>query len=580
MLQKTIESSLSILRESGAYGRVDNIGLLEIYGADAQRFLQSQTTNDVLKLVELSSQLSCILDRKAHVKAFFQLYRKHKSFRIIAETDQIARIMTHLDSYRFNDKVEFVDACNQGVFFAVEGPKALQCVASALRAPGPESLQHDVCDAKLFQNACHVFRKSLTGEDGYLIRVSGNDVDSVVPKLEAICKKAGMTELTPELLEISRIESGMPIFGLDFSEDNFLPETGLEDKTVSYTKGCFLGQEVLARVKSQGAPTRGLVGLIFTPEDHTVVKFDTKISTDSGDIAWLKSSCFSPTLNTTIALAFVKRDYRVPDKKIEAKIDGEPCLVTVKILPFVQSRSVADRAREFYEKALRLYTKEANDNAQSEAVSLLREALDLDPKFEDAYEALGVILHKRGQIDEAIALMKKLVELNADSVMAHTNLSVFYVEKGLKDEAEEEKAISLSIRMREIAQQASQAQKDEDDKKRRMEEATQRLEMFKQVLEIDSEDLLANYGIGSCLVALEKFEEAVPFLKKAIEIKASHTVAYVALAEAYEGLGQDQDAAATYALGIEVASKRGDMSPMNDMQRRLSALKARLNNAQ
>jgi folate-binding protein YgfZ len=580
MLQKTIESSLSILRECGAYGRVENIGLLEIYGADAPRFLQSQTTNDVLKLEEMSSQLSCILDRKAHVKAFFQLYRKHKSFRIIAETDQIARIMTHLDSYRFADKVEFVDASNQGVFFAVQGPKALQCVASALHSPGSESLQHDVCDSKVFQHPCHVFRKSLTGEDGFLIRISANDVDSIVPKLEAICKKADMTELTPELLEVSRIESGMPIFGVDFSEDNFLPEAGLEDKAVSYTKGCFLGQEVLARVKSQGAPTRGLVGLIFRSEDHASVKLDTKISTDSGDIAWVKSNCFSPTLNTTIALAFVKREFRVPDKKIEGNIEGKPCTVTVKMLPFVQSRSSTERAREFYERALRLYTKEANDAAQSEAVSLLREALDLDPKFEDAYEALGVILHKRGQIDEAINLMKRLVELNPDSVMAHTNLSVFYVEKGLKDEAEEEKAISLSIRMREVAQQASQAQKDEEDKKRRMEEATQRLEMFKQVLEIDNDDLLANYGIGSCLVALDRFEEAISYLKKAIEIKASHTVAYVALAEAYEGLGKDQEAIDTYVLGIEVASKRGDMSPMNDMQRRLLILQARLKNAQ
>lgn len=581
MLQTSIDSALHALRESGAFGRLEDMGMLSVLGPDATRFLQSQTTNDVAKLAELSTQLSCILDRKAHVKAFFQLYRKHKSFRILAEKEQIEKILFHLDTYRFADKVEFVSETERVKFFAVQGPKALQCIAKGLQSQSlVESLQHDLCDTKLFHHPCLVFRKSICGEDGFVICTSAADADKLAKEMEAVCRQAAMVEFTPELLETARIESGMPIYGLDFSETNFLPEAGLEEKTISYTKGCFLGQEVLARVKSQGAPTRGLVGLVFAAGVTNTFPIDSKVATDSGDVAWIKSNCYSPTLKTTIALAFVKRDFRVPDKILEAKIDGKHYTVTVKMLPFVQSRSLDDRARECYEQALRIYAKATDDAAQSEAVALLRQALELNPKLEDAYEALGVILHKQGQIDEAIELMKTLVELNADSVMAHTNLSVFYVEKGLKDEAEEEKAISLSIRMREAAQQATQTQKDEEEKKRRIEEATQRLDMFTQVLEIDSEDLLANYGIGSCLVALEKFEEALPYLKKAIEIKSTHTVAYVSLAEAYEGLGRDDEAIDTYTTGIEVASKRGDMSPMNDMQRRLIALRARLKNAQ
>ncbi len=80
-------------------------------------------------------------------------------------------------------------------------------------------------------------------------------------------------------------------------------------------------------------------------------------------------------------------------------------------------------------------------------------------------------------------------------------------------------------------------------------------------------------------MALDRFEEAVPYLTKALEIKPTHTVAYLALAEAYEGLGEHDRAIETYTNGIEVASKRGDMSPMNDMQRRVLALRARLQNA-
>lgn len=580
MLQTSLEKSLKSLREIGAFGRLVDLGMLSIHGPDATRFLQSQTTNDVAKLPELSSQLSCILDRKAHVKAFFQLYRKHKSYRILADKEQIEKILLHLDTYRFADKVEFVDESEHTAFFAVQGPKALQCVATGLQFQSQiEFLQHDLCDTKLFHHPCLVFKRSVCGEEGFVIGTAKANADDLFKDLEAVCREHALVELHPELIETARIEAGMPVYGIDFSELNFLPEAGLEDKTISYTKGCFLGQEVLARVKSQGAPTRGLVGLLFDdPVDNTIAP-DSKVSTAGGDVAWIKSNCYSPTLNKTIALAFVKRDFRVPDKTFEAKVGDKHHRVTVKMLPFVKSRSPIERARDCYERALAIYTKESDDSHQSEAVQLLEEALQLNPKLEDAYEALGVILHKRGEIDQAIRLMQTLVTLNADSVMAHTNLSVFYVEKGMKEEAEEEKAISLSIRMREAAAQANQQKQAEAEKQKRTEEASQRLDMFKQVLEIDGEDLLANYGIGSCLVALDRFDEAVPYLTKALEIKPTHTVAYLALAEAYEGLGEHDRAIETYTNGIEVASKRGDMSPMNDMQRRVLALRARLQNA-
>ncbi|MFX8389399.1 hypothetical protein ABTL55_19245, partial [Acinetobacter baumannii] len=76
---------MSIAIKDGFYTRADGYGLLEVYGADATRFLQAQTTNDINQLAEYSSQTACLLDRKAHIEAYFQIYRKHQSYRIIAE---------------------------------------------------------------------------------------------------------------------------------------------------------------------------------------------------------------------------------------------------------------------------------------------------------------------------------------------------------------------------------------------------------------------------------------------------------------------------------------------------------------
>ncbi|HEY9786186.1 MAG TPA: tetratricopeptide repeat protein, partial [Candidatus Obscuribacterales bacterium] len=212
------------------------------------------------------------------------------------------------------------------------------------------------------------------------------------------------------------------------------------------------------------------------------------------------------------------------------------------------------------------------EDEDPQSVKLLEEALMLDPQLEDAYEVLGVILSKRDRLDEAIALMHKLADLNPDSVMAHANLSVFYLEKGDKEKAEEEKAVSMSIRMRLAAREATRAMKEEQERKQKKEEAKERMEMFSQVLEIDSEDLLANYGMGDCLVVLEEYEKAIPYLNKALAVKPMHTVAYVALARALNGLGRTKEAVDALNRGIEVASRKGDMTPLKEMQQQLAML--------
>jgi tetratricopeptide (TPR) repeat protein len=92
--------------------------------------------------------------------------------------------------------------------------------------------------------------------------------------------------------------------------------------------------------------------------------------------------------------------------------------------------------RELYQSALRLY----REDRLQEAISALEEALETDPQFSDAYEVLGLLYEKKGDIDRAISVTKKLAEADPDHVMAHTNLSRFYVRKGMIQEAEREQA--------------------------------------------------------------------------------------------------------------------------------------------
>src|SRR5208283_759677 len=101
------------------------------------------------------------------------------------------------------------------------------------------------------------------GEIGYFFWVSGSRVQQFRERAEKACSSLGFVQLDTEVLETARLEAGLPKYGVDFSEENLLPETALEEIAASYTKGCFLGQEVLARIKSHGAPARALMGLLF-----------------------------------------------------------------------------------------------------------------------------------------------------------------------------------------------------------------------------------------------------------------------------------------------------------------------------
>jgi folate-binding protein YgfZ len=572
----TLELDQSIdttsLRTNGAWGPA-GLRYIRVYGEHANRYLQAQTTNDINLLTVGDSHLNCLIDRKSRPVGVFQVYKLANDFAIICDTTQREVIWDHLEKFKFADKVYF-DAILVS-FLTVQGPKSRSVIQKLLDGIPPRDLfDKDATTGTVEGCAIQIFKMSLTGEEGYLIVVLNEDFDTVKAKLKAVAETAGLEDLTEQKLDVARVEAGFPKLGIDFSDDNLLAETTLSETAVSYTKGCFQGQEVLARVRTQGSPSRALVGLIVSPPPATPFKLDTEIEFQGETIGWIKSNFYSEFLKKFIAIALVKRDYRTPGKVRDVKINGSSATVTVELLPLYQGKSPGELARGLYEDALSLFAKEdeSKESEDWQSINLLKEALTLDPLFEDAYESLGVILSRRGQLDEAIELMEYLAKLNPDSVMAHTNLSVFYVEKGWKEKAEDEKAISMSIRMRMAAAQASKSKQDEEQRKATQQETLERMGMFQQVLEIDEDDQLANHGYGDCLVELSRFEEAIPHLKKSLAAKPTNSNGYLVLARAYEGLSRIDDAKETYETGIDVAAKRGDMEPLKKMKERLGQL--------
>ena len=552
-----------------------DFGLLSLKGPDAKRFLQSQCTSDVNALASKQGQPSSLLDRKALIIAYFHLYcLSQEHYLLAAPKIQIDALKSHLDRFIFADKVEIEEedfaACT-----LLSGETTALKVRNLTKKLGTNNKQELSLQDLIKTDAGYILRLPMQSTDCFLFfsKEGGQSPALALPELDA------------KEIEARRVEAGYALLAVDY-KDTLLVELSLASPAVSYTKGCFQGQEVLARVKAQGSPTRQLMGLVLDRALNLAPMSEIRLAPgqdsankDSANreiAGTIASQAYSPRLQKHLALAFLKRDLRVPGRKLEISTESGPVTGEVTTLPFIENKSDADLAKVLFDQALDLFTRQ-NDTEQ--AIERLEEALYLNPAYEDAFEALGVILSKHenaeGYIDKAISVMEKLVALNPDSIMAHANLSVFYLEKGDKEKAEEEKAISMSIRMREAAKLAMQEKKEKEDKEALIKESQERIKMFLQVLEIDADDLFANQGLGNCYNILGEYDKAEEYLQKAIAIKPNHTQCYEDLAAALAGQGKIKEAVSAYQKGIEVAAQKGDMQPLKRMKEKLSALEAK-----
>jgi tetratricopeptide (TPR) repeat protein len=255
---------------------------------------------------------------------------------------------------------------------------------------------------------------------------------------------------------------------------------------------------------------------------------------------------------------------------------------------------------ELYRAGLKLHR--AKDYAG--AVAQLELAVAADPRLADAWEALGVIYDKLGRLDEAIAATEKLVELQPDEVMPHTNLSRFYVKKGLKEKAELEQGKARLIGWKQELAQGGAAKANELQQAQApsaepqapsivsfldapaapsapptaaplassTEALAKKIEQFEKLVAHNAQDVLSRFTLGRAYLEARRFDDAVRTLEELLTIKTDYTAAFVLLGDAYEGGGKIARAIKTWKRGVELAQSKGDLHPRNQMQERLARL--------
>ncbi len=316
----------------GLIGR-GNRAILALRGGDRADWLQGFVTNEVKGLRPGAGNYAFATDRMGRVVFDVNVLVRDDAVWLDLDRDRVAGARKHLDRYIITEDVAIEDLTGAVVRFGLLGPGAAE-LAQRIGLDGLsalarlQSLRIDVAGMEVIA-VRHDFAGVLGAE---LIVTQPDAAEAVRAALWSAGEPLGIAEVSAEALDVLRIEAGIPWMGRDISEDTLPPETGQIDRGISYQKGCYLGQEIIERMRSRGGLARQLVGLKLDgatpPVPGAVVEVE---GSATGNVT---SVCMSPAVGATIGLGYVRPAHAAPGTTVTTRVDGAAVMGAVAELPF------------------------------------------------------------------------------------------------------------------------------------------------------------------------------------------------------------------------------------------------------
>ena len=290
---------MDALRESAAWLDLSARGKIRVTGEDRARLLHAMTTQDVQALTPGQGCYAFFLNAQGRILGDVNIFCREDSFLLDTEPETRQKLFDHIDRYIIADDVTLEDATGEMATLAVEGPQAA-AVLEHLGAPLPEADY-----ATRSWSGSIVARVSSTGAGGYSIFMLPTKKLELIEALTA----ARIPQATPEEVRAIRIEHGKPRYGEEITERYLVQETA-QLNAVSFTKGCYLGQEIVERVRSRAQIHRVLRRLTIDATEPPPA--GTKLKSGDADSAEIASAIYSPALGKVAALAYVRTQFAEP----------------------------------------------------------------------------------------------------------------------------------------------------------------------------------------------------------------------------------------------------------------------------
>ena len=284
---------------------------ISLRGSDRVRWLNGMVTNNVRDLAVGQGVYAFLLNPQGHILGDLYAYNRGESITVDTDAGQLEKILATFDHYIIMDDVEVANLSEKMTSLGIAGPKAREVMGkAAIELPDLQPLQfHEIqCDCECGCLNCTIIRTDDVIES-YEIWLTAEHVRPLWNQLV----KAGASPIGFEALELQRIASGIPRYGVDIRERD-LPQETEQARALNFNKGCYVGQEIVERIRSRGAVHRKFTGFLVDAAEPIAV--GSKVVSGEKEVGEITSAASLPGANKTVALGYIRREVGVPGREV------------------------------------------------------------------------------------------------------------------------------------------------------------------------------------------------------------------------------------------------------------------------
>jgi folate-binding protein YgfZ len=287
----------------------------EFTGADRVRYLNAILTNNVKGLADHHGDVSLLLNPQGRILAEIETYSFPEKIFAVSFAMIRERLVELIEKYIIMDDVTLTDLTESLGTLAFEGPKAVTCAAKLTGLELEKLAELELRECMVGSIPCSVNKRTLGGVAGVEFLAERKNLEALWKVLLASAKENGGGATGYTALNALRLEQGVPWFRYDFGDKQIPHEAGLQDSHISYTKGCYTGQEIVERVRSRGQVNRTRVMLKLETED--LPEANSALLFEGKDVGYVTRVAFSPVANAFIGMGYVRREQSAPGSKLE-----------------------------------------------------------------------------------------------------------------------------------------------------------------------------------------------------------------------------------------------------------------------
>lgn len=329
----SVAAEHAAVRHAVGLSDLSHRGKLRVTGDDRIKWLQSIISNDILPLQPGQGRYSSFLTHKGKMLGYFRLYIQPDAVWIedVGEVGD-ATFQALRKFLLYGTKAKMDNCLESWGLLLVSGPKAAELIAAAFGTDVRSLGLLNQIPATIGGHPALIIRTEETGEQDFELLLPADGVTAAWEQLMTAGTPFGIKAVGAAARDILRIEAGLPKAGPDLNEEIVPPEANLEGKAFSLSKGCYPGQEVVARMDTYGNVRRHLVGLVV--QDQAVPPKGSKLFSGDREVGWISSAVFSPQQQAVLAFGFPLRDFSSPGTALTVEVAGTRHAATVHALPF------------------------------------------------------------------------------------------------------------------------------------------------------------------------------------------------------------------------------------------------------